>query len=63
MKYITYFFMAIASAVLVILLSLSACSPTPKVATSPSMVMEQPKEHPQAAPDHPAQSQAPHQTG
>lgn len=43
MKYISYFFIAIATAFLVILLSLSSCSPNPKATTSQPMVMKQPK--------------------
>ncbi|MEH1844804.1 MAG: cupredoxin family copper-binding protein [Nostoc sp.] len=46
MKYIFYFFIAIASAFLVILLSLSSCSPNPKTMTSQPMVM---KEQPQTS--------------
>jgi plastocyanin len=50
MKYISYFFIAIASAFLVILLSLSSCSPNPKTMTMQPMVMkEQPKEQPQTS--------------
>ncbi|MEH1899770.1 MAG: cupredoxin family copper-binding protein [Nostoc sp.] len=44
MKYISYFFIAIASAFMVILLSLSSCSPNPKTTTMQPMVMKQPKE-------------------
>ena len=47
MKYISYFFIAIASAFLVILLSLSSCSPNHKAMTSQPMVMKQPKEQSQ----------------
>src|SRR5919202_5225378 len=48
MKYISYFFIAIASAFLVILLSLSSYSPHPKATTSPPMVIEdRPKDQPQ----------------
>ena len=47
MKYISYFFIATASAFLVILLSLSSCSPNHKATTSQPMVMKQPKEQPQ----------------
>jgi plastocyanin len=43
-KYISYFFIAIASTLLVILLSLSSCSPNPKVTTSqPMVIKDQPK--------------------
>ncbi|MBD2452303.1 cupredoxin family copper-binding protein [Nostoc sp. FACHB-152] len=49
MKYISYFFIAIASAFLVILLSLSSCSPNHRVMTSQPMVMEQPKSEPQTS--------------
>ncbi|MEH2149099.1 cupredoxin domain-containing protein [Nostoc sp.] len=50
MKYISYFFIAIASAFLVILLSLSSCSPNPKTTTSQPMVMkDQPKSQPQTS--------------
>ncbi len=50
MKYISYFFIAIASAFVVILLSLSSCSPNPKTTISQPMVMkEQPKEQPQTS--------------
>lgn len=50
MKYISYFFIAIASAFLVILLSLSSCSPNPKATTSQPMAMkDQPKEQPQTS--------------
>ncbi len=53
MKYISYFFMAITSAFLVILLSLSSCSPNPNETTS------QPKDLPQiSASQTPTQSQA-----
>lgn len=45
MKYISYFFMAIASTLLVILLSLSSCSPNHKATTNQPMAM---KEQPQA---------------
>jgi plastocyanin len=44
MKYISYFFIAIASAFMVILLSLSSCSPNPKTTTMQPMVMKQAKE-------------------
>ncbi|WP_448272442.1 cupredoxin domain-containing protein [Nostoc sp. DSM 114160] len=47
MKYISYFFIAIASAFLVILLSLSSCSPNHKATTMQPMMMKQPKEQPQ----------------
>ncbi len=40
MKYISYLFMAIASACLVVLLSLSSCSPTPKATTTQPAVMD-----------------------
>lgn len=40
MKYLIYFFTAIASALLVILLSLSSCSPLPQTTTSQPSVME-----------------------
>lgn len=46
MRYISYFFIAIASAFLVILLSLSSCSPNPKTMTMQPMVMKQPKKQP-----------------
>ncbi|MFN6486509.1 MULTISPECIES: cupredoxin family copper-binding protein [unclassified Nostoc] len=46
MKYISYFLIAIASAFLVILLSLSSCSPNPKTTTMQPMVMKQLKEQP-----------------
>jgi plastocyanin len=50
MKYLTYFFMAIASTFLVILLSLSSCSPTPQATTTQPMVMDHPQAtQPQAA--------------
>lgn len=44
MKYISYFWMAIASSFLIILFSLSSCSPTPKasvIQTTPSLVSTQ----------------------
>lgn len=41
MKYLMYCFMTIASACLVILMSLSSCSPTPQTTNQP-MVMEHP---------------------
>ncbi|XGV94325.1 MAG: cupredoxin family copper-binding protein (plasmid) [Leptolyngbya sp. BL-A-14] len=40
MKSLSYFFMAIASAVLVILLSLSSCRSTPQATTTPPMTMD-----------------------
>lgn len=40
MKYLTYFFMAIASACLIILLSLSSCSPASRAPTTTPMVMD-----------------------
>ncbi|QLE39445.1 plastocyanin [Nostoc sp. C052] len=46
MKYISYFFIAIASAFLVILLSLSSCSPNHKATTNQPMAM---KDQPQTA--------------
>lgn len=47
MKYISYVFIATASALLVILLSLSSCNPNPKTTTSQPMVMkDRPKEQP-----------------
>jgi plastocyanin len=50
MKYISYCFMAIASTFLVVLLSLSACSPNPKATTSqPMTVNNQTKDQPQAS--------------
>ncbi|MEH1917819.1 cupredoxin domain-containing protein [Nostoc sp.] len=50
MKYISYFFIAIASAFLVILLSLSSCSLNHKATTSQPMVMkDQPKSQPQTS--------------
>jgi plastocyanin len=49
MKYIAYFLIAIASTCLVILLSLSSCSPNHQATTSQPMAMnEQPKQQPQA---------------
>jgi plastocyanin len=49
-KYIAYLLLAIASTCLVILLSLSSCSPNHQATTSPPMVMkEQPKQQPQAS--------------
>jgi plastocyanin len=41
-KYLSYFFMAIASAFLVMLLSLSSCSSTPQTATTQPMMMDHP---------------------
>ncbi|MBH8578164.1 cupredoxin family copper-binding protein [Nostocaceae cyanobacterium CENA369] len=41
MKYISYFFIAIASALLVILLSLSSCSPNPKTTSQPPQTRQQ----------------------
>ncbi|MGF2034547.1 MAG: cupredoxin family copper-binding protein [Nostoc sp. CmiVER01] len=51
MKYISYFFIPIASAFLVIVLSLSSCSPNHKAMTSHSqpMVMKQAKFQPQTS--------------
>jgi 3',5'-cyclic AMP phosphodiesterase CpdA len=50
MKYISYFFIALASAFFVILLSLSSCSPNPKATPSqPMMIKDQPKEQPQTS--------------
>jgi plastocyanin len=49
MKYISYCFMAIASTCLVILLSLSACSPNPKATTSQSPVVPSQAVQPQAS--------------
>ena len=50
MKYISYFFIAIASAFLVILLSLSSCSPNHKATTSqPIVIKEQPQTSQQTA--------------
>ncbi|MEH2176929.1 cupredoxin domain-containing protein [Nostoc sp.] len=46
MKYISYFFIAIASAFLVILLSLSSCSPNHKAMTNQPMAM---KDRPQTS--------------
>ena len=43
MKYISYFLIAIASALLVIFLSLSSCSFNPHTATSTNQKTEQPK--------------------
>jgi plastocyanin len=55
MRYLSYFFMAIASTFLIILLSLSSCSSLLKTATQQPMVMHnQPKEQPQ-----PTSSQSP----
>lgn len=59
MKYLSYFFMAIASAFLVMLLSLSSCSPTPQATTTQPMVMDHsPTSQPQTAPS-PTQAQPP----
>jgi plastocyanin len=49
MKYISYCFMAITSSFLVILLSLSACSPNPTATTSKPITVNQPKDQPQAS--------------
>jgi plastocyanin len=50
MKYISYFFIAIASAFLVILLSLSSCSPNHKATTGqPMVIKDQPKSQPQTS--------------
>jgi plastocyanin len=50
MKYIAYFLLAIASTCLVILFSLSSCSPNHRATTSQPMAMkEQPKQQPQAS--------------
>ncbi|MCP6761076.1 MAG: cupredoxin family copper-binding protein [Fischerella sp. CENA71] len=50
MKYISYFFIAIASALLVILLSLSSCSPNHKTTTSqPMVIKDQPQTNQQTA--------------
>jgi plastocyanin len=50
-KYISHFFMAIASTLLVILLSLSSCNLTPKATTSqPTVMQEQPQEPPPKQP-------------
>jgi plastocyanin len=50
MKYISYLFMATASSFLVVLLSLSSCSPNLKATTSqPMTIQNQPKEQPQAS--------------
>ena len=63
MKYISYFLMAIASAFLVILLSLSSCSQNPTATTSQPMAMkDHPKEQPLATASQAAQSQASQQT-
>ncbi|UBF27952.1 cupredoxin family copper-binding protein [Kovacikia minuta CCNUW1] len=57
MKYISYFFMAIASTFVVVLLSLSSCSPTPQTTTTQPMNMDHsPAMQPQAA-THPDQAQ------
>ncbi len=57
MKYISYLFMAVASACLVVLLSLSSCSPTPKTTTSQPPVMDHSTAPPSATPTQ-AQPQA-----
>ncbi|MFB2769144.1 cupredoxin family copper-binding protein [Pelatocladus sp. BLCC-F211] len=50
MKYISYFFIAIASTLLVILLSLSSCSPNHKTTTSqPMVIKDQPQTNQQTA--------------
>ncbi|HEY9639034.1 MAG TPA: cupredoxin family copper-binding protein [Coleofasciculaceae cyanobacterium] len=56
MKYISYFFVAIASTFLVILLSLSSCNPNSKTTTSQPMVME---DQPQATTSQAAQTHSP----
>lgn len=59
MKYISYVFTAIASTFLVILLSLSGCSPTLKTTSPPTVITNPPNEQPQAtASQAPAISQA-----
>jgi len=58
-KYISYFFIAIASACLIILLSLSSCSPTPKATTDqPTAMTEQPQATPSQTPK-PSQANQP----
>jgi plastocyanin len=57
MKYISYFFMAIASTFLVILLSLSSCSPNPKVTTTQPSVMDHPPTTQPQTPTSQAQAQ------
>lgn len=58
MKYISYLFMAIASACLVVLLSLSSCSPTPKATTTQPAVMDHSAAPPPPATPSQAQPQA-----
>ncbi|SRR5579883_2424886 len=57
MKYLTYLLMAIASTFLVIVLSLTACSPTPPT-TQPTVMAHSPAAQPTASPN---QVQAPPQ--
>lgn len=57
MKYLSYFLMAIASAVLVMLLSLSSCSSTPQATTTQPMVMEHPPTTQPHAIANPSQAQ------
>ncbi|MEH2178459.1 cupredoxin domain-containing protein [Nostoc sp.] len=50
MKYISYFCIMIASALLVVLLSLSSCSPNPKATTSqPTAIKDRPQTSQQTA--------------
>ncbi len=58
MRYISYLFMAIASTCLVVLLSLSSCSPTPKATTTQPAVMDHPVTSPSQAATSPVQPQA-----
>jgi plastocyanin len=48
MKYLSYFFMAITSTFLVILLSLSSCQPNSKITTQPSARDSDPTEVPKS---------------
>lgn len=50
MKYLTYCFMAIASACLIILVSLSSCSPTPPAIHQPTVMEHSATIQPQATP-------------
>jgi plastocyanin len=58
MKYLLYVFMAIASTFLVILVSLSSCSPAPQATTTQPSVMDHPTIQPQATVGQ-AQAQSP----
>jgi plastocyanin len=49
-KYIAYFFMAIASGFLVIMLSLSSCSPNHQATNQPMVMKDQPKATPSQIP-------------